>query len=298
MAGLLALGASQSVWALNYADQDLLLVFRKTGGKDVVYDLGSVSNFLGHASGFTTTVTTFDKSVADAAYGDLTDGPLFSLVASTSTSASQKRVWTSVAVADAAPTQVSSSTLAAMISKVVNVGKNAKNATESNSTQNWVVDGSEKLSYTGVMTAGGTLPAGVDTIGGYVPYFIASTIEGSVRFFELQSSTVSPKPDATQIGTFTLKADGELTFVAGAGSVIEIQVPQIASVSKAGATTSVTVGTQVGVSYRLRYLAGGLTTGVTANWTPGTTVPGTGGNIVLTDDSADTTRLYVVEAFQ
>ena len=299
LAGLLALGASETSWALNYTDQDLLLVFRNPNGKDLICDLGSVSNYLGHADGFTQTVVAkYDKSVPIATYGDLTAGPLFALIASTPSNSSQKRIWTSVGSTDANPLELTSTTLALVISKITNVGRNANSATASSATNVWTIDGSDKLSYTGVMTGNGTVPAGADTLGAYLPYTISSPIVGTVRFFEITSSTASPKPDAKQIGSFSVDADGTLTFTAGAGGTVVITTPVIAGITRNGTLSTISVPSQSGVNYRLRYFSGGLTTSPTSTWTPGPTVAGTGSSLDLTDDSTDSARVYVVEAFQ
>lgn len=299
LAGLLALGSTETGWALNYTDQDLLLVFRNPNGKDLICDLGSVSNYLGHADGFTqTVVANYDKSVPIATYGDLSSGPLFSLIASTTSGSSQKRIWTSVGAADANPTQFTSTTLALVISKITNVGRNANSATASSATNVWTIDGSDKLSYTGVMTGNGTVSAGADTLGAYVPYSISSPIAGSVRFFEITSSTTTPKPVAKQIGTFSVDVDGTLKFTAGAGGSVVITMPIISGITRNGTVSTVSVPSQSGVNYRLRYLAGGLTTAPTSTWTLGATVAGTGSSLDLTDDSNDASRVYVVEAFQ
>lgn len=44
-----------------YKDGDVLLVFRKSG-QDIEYDIGSVTNFLGKANGYTTTVSNWDPT--------------------------------------------------------------------------------------------------------------------------------------------------------------------------------------------------------------------------------------------
>ena len=57
---LLIAGLARSVTAFTYSDTDLLLVFRKTGNADVLFNLGSISNYLGQANGTTSAITNWD----------------------------------------------------------------------------------------------------------------------------------------------------------------------------------------------------------------------------------------------
>jgi hypothetical protein len=237
--------------------------------------------------------------VPTAVYGDLTAGPVFALVASTKTSASQKAFWTTVGDANATPTALSLSTWTQVGSKISNIGRNGNTATASSATNVWVIAGSDKLSYTGIMTSFGVVPLGANTLGGTVTYTVASPIAGTVGFYEIDPSSVSPKPNAKQVGSFTMAADGTLTFTAGSGgSVVTINPFSIAAIVRNGTVSTVTVPTQAGVNYRLRYPVGGLTTDPISTWTIGTTAPGTGASVDLIDDTTDATRVYAVEAFQ
>src|ERR1700743_2467239 len=75
--------------AWSYSDGDLLLVFRGTSGNsayDIEYDLGSVSNFLGHANGYSNTITGWNPSLLTSKFGpDLTGLDVVLLAASTPT---------------------------------------------------------------------------------------------------------------------------------------------------------------------------------------------------------------------
>jgi hypothetical protein len=293
-----ALGAGTAS-AFNYTDQDLLLVFREDSANDVIYDLGSVTNFLGHPDGFQVTVP-FDQSVALAAYQNDLSTALFSLLASTAgaTPLAQKRVWVSSGVSSDTPLDPPASVLASMGSLASNVGRDATQQTAASPIQDWSVSSSANTSYTYIMTANGTTPQSVDTMAGYWPYDIAGSIPSSVRFFQVLGTSVKPKPAAIQVGTFTLGTDGTLVFVAGAGTVVQIQTPVISGIQVQGNSASITVtASQTGVNYRLRYTAG-LASNQTASWTAGLTVAGTGADLVLQDTSSDNARFYVVEAFQ
>jgi len=57
-----ATGAAQVASGLNYSPTDLLLIFRQDNQKDVEISLGSVSNYLGLATG-TAVPVSFNKNV-------------------------------------------------------------------------------------------------------------------------------------------------------------------------------------------------------------------------------------------
>ena len=60
LAVLLVAGLANSLSAFTYTDSDLLLVFRKSGYNDVLFNLGNVSNYLGRANGEGSAITNFD----------------------------------------------------------------------------------------------------------------------------------------------------------------------------------------------------------------------------------------------
>ena len=64
----LALLAAPQAKAWNYNSGDVLLVFRN-GSQDVEYDLGSVTNLLGHTNGYTTTITGWDPTLVTSTFG-------------------------------------------------------------------------------------------------------------------------------------------------------------------------------------------------------------------------------------
>src|SRR6476646_8693503 len=64
-------GLAHSLSAFTYSDSDLLLVFRKTGSSDVLFNLGSVSNELGHANGASWSVTNYNFNLVHSNFGDL-----------------------------------------------------------------------------------------------------------------------------------------------------------------------------------------------------------------------------------
>src|SRR6266487_452522 len=82
---LLAAGTACSAGAFNYSDSDLLLVFRKDGFRDVEFDLGSVSNYLGKAAGTKLTVSKWDLAGVRANFNNSLASVKFLLVDETAT---------------------------------------------------------------------------------------------------------------------------------------------------------------------------------------------------------------------
>jgi hypothetical protein len=276
-----ALGAHQA-FAFSYTDQDLLLIFRRDGANDVIYDLGSVTNFLGRPAGFQMKVA-FDKSVALGAYqNNLANGVHFSLMATTAgaTPIAQKRLWVSSANPADQPLNSLPSVLSSMGSLVASVGRNANQQAGGNGVQSWSVPASANTSYTYVMTGDGTNPQGVDLLNGYWSYNVAGLIPSSVRFFQVQGSSVKPHPPAIQVGSFSLSAAGSLVFVAGSGPVTDVNaapsLPTIPTqtVSEFGSLTVTNTATDSNVHATLSYALVNPPSGMLINaagiitWTP------------------------------
>ena len=90
-------GANQSLLAdrTNFQDGDLLLVFRKDGAaNDVLFNLGTVSNYLGLATGTGLNVTNWDLSMVKSTYGNDLSGVKYVLLAASDLNA-PLRVWVS-----------------------------------------------------------------------------------------------------------------------------------------------------------------------------------------------------------
>ena len=112
-----------------------------------------------------------------------------------------------------------------------------------------------------------------------------------VKFYEVKPSTAPTKPPARLVGTFTLGTNGVLTFTAGS-----VLPPQIATTSRAGAVTTISLPTLLGWNYRLLYndqWAGPIST-----WLPlDTFTVGTGATQSLYDTNSGPARFYVIERF-
>src|ERR1700690_302531 len=94
---LLALLATPPARAWSYSDGDLLLVFRESGHKNIEDDLGSVSNLLGQANGYTTTITGWDASLITTEFGSDLTGVKVVLAATTSSTSANETAWISSA---------------------------------------------------------------------------------------------------------------------------------------------------------------------------------------------------------
>src|SRR5579883_3116761 len=104
LATLAALGllATPQVQAWTYNQGDVLLIFRN-GAQDVEFDIGNVTNFLGHTNGYTTTVTGWNSNLVNSTFGGFS-GLNVSLVASVGTTN-----WLSGAEPDTVAYNISSS---------------------------------------------------------------------------------------------------------------------------------------------------------------------------------------------
>ena len=292
---ILTSAAVGRVHAFDYKEKDLMLVFRKEGFKDVEFNLGSVTNFLGKADGTMITVTNWDLALVQDTYFGSLDDVKFLLVSATATDDSLWRVWlTDGDTSTNVPTDISGSRMSALRSKIEYVGNQAEALTGTNNIQSYVPDSSDPSSYTYIASEGGRLDAA--TVGGAAPVPVEGINPATNRFFELRISNASTKPPARLIGTFGLSAAGVLKFTAGAPEMPLIP-SHIESIARAGNQNTVSFTTISGATYRLRYTSvlGPLVTA----WTilP-TTVAGDGSVKTLADTTTDAQRFYAVEAFR
>src|SRR5712692_7450195 len=290
---LLFAGWTQLLVAFTYNDTDLLLVFRKANFNDVEFNLGSVSNFLGHATGTTIVVTNWDLGLVQSNFNNTLDNVDFVLVAATAATDPLRRVWLTDAKASGTPTDISGSKMGALASKIEFVGLQGQSFTGTNSQEVYVVPPGDPSAYTYIVSNPGQLdPTSISVLA---PFPVESAPPATNRFFELKLSNATVKPPALQAGLFSLTSAGVLTFTAGA----PLPQPVILSVRRSGNTNSVSFTTASGGNYRLRY-ASSLGNGmrVTAWNILGTTVAGNGSPKTLTDNVADTQRFYAVEELQ
>ena len=223
MAGLIA---ALNAPAFTYTNTDLLLVFRKDGLNDVVFNLGNVSNYLGLADGTTFAVPNWNASAAKTNYANSFSGVKWILMASTPPGLSPvtaRRAWLSCAEATAIPTDIAGQKQGNQSSKIRAVGDNATKDI-ANTTNVFVVSSTADTSYTYVCSGGGADL--IPVLAGTSDFQVEQGIPGTNRFFELKVTTTVPYPSASQPGSFTMTSAGVLTFTAGIGSVAALP-PQI-----------------------------------------------------------------------
>src|SRR5580658_1501723 len=92
---LLALEAAPLARAWSYNDGDLLLIFRESSHNDIEFDLGSISNLLGHANGYTTTITGWNTGLVTSQFGSDLTGVSIILAAATSQANPTPTAWIS-----------------------------------------------------------------------------------------------------------------------------------------------------------------------------------------------------------
>src|SRR5262245_48613307 len=97
---LVILASACSLHAFTYVDTDILLVFRKDGSDDVLFNIGKIDTLLAVAKGQTIAVGNWDVSLVKNAYGtddqgNLSDGIHFAVLSTTSLDTAQRKAWLS-----------------------------------------------------------------------------------------------------------------------------------------------------------------------------------------------------------
>ncbi|MEI6194682.1 MAG: hypothetical protein WCS42_10160 [Verrucomicrobiota bacterium] len=258
---LLALQATPQARAWGYKDGDLLLVLRSSSHNNVEYDLGSVSNFLGRANGYTTNITGWNTSVATTEFGSDLTGVKVILLATTSPANPNPTAWVSSTEPNVTAYNGSQSDWDGLYGAINGVGSRPIypfNVTPAAATPTnaYVINPSSGASYDYTVSAGSG--NGIAKLGGNAPFVVEQTVPGALDFWAVKPSAIYPNPPADKlIGTFTLAANGVLTFVAGP------RASSISSISRSGNVSTVRFTTTVGNTYSLGYtnkLGGALAT--------------------------------------
>src|SRR5258706_10296085 len=205
--------SSQIAGAFSYSDGDLILVLRKENDKDIEFNIGTVSNYFGKASGTTIVVTNWDFNLVRSTFTPFTTlaGIKFVIMATTSASDPVRRSWLTDSDASGTPTDTSASKMSTLHSKIDYVGQLAQAYTATNNQQSYVVPANDPSSYSAITGSGGSDPS---TLGGAAPFSVEGETPATNRFFELRINNSLNKPAALQIGSFSLSTNGRLTFVA------------------------------------------------------------------------------------
>ncbi len=287
----LALAAAPAAQAWTYKDGDVLLLFRNVNNpnNDVEYDIGNVSQFLGHTNGYTTTVSNWNPSIVTTVYGTDLTGVSVALLAVSSPTNATPTAWVSGLEPNTTAYGDSLSDWNFNYYSIISaIGvRPLTYSVPTASTNAYSINPSGKYKVTSYeyLASGGTYN-GVSQLGGAVPFIVEQVIPGALDFWAVQ-----PLGGATPdhlVGTFNISASGALTFTAGPTA------PTINGITRAGTANSVNYGSTVGVSYQL---VSSPTVGAGATWTPvGTAQTGNGSAQFLSDTNTAAAGFYRVSA--
>jgi hypothetical protein len=259
IAGLawLAVLATPLARAWTYRDTDVLLIFRESGSYDVEFDIGNVSQFLGHTAPYSAQVTGWDPTLVNTTFGGSVSGVSVVLAATTASSSGSPSSWLSssggvTSVNDVTYTGWESGLYDLIDGIGVAPVADGEKAAEANA---YVIaesgatgKGQSSLaSYYYIVTGGGVRGAYITEFGGNVPFVVEGVAPATLGFWQIQPSTTIPKPEASYIGTFDIDASGNLYFYVGS------LAPTITAVTQSGVTTTVSFTTLANGSYSVVY---------------------------------------------
>ena len=246
LAILAALGllATPQARAWTYTQGDTLLIFRN-GAQDVEFDIGNVTNFLGHTNGYTTTVTGWNSNLVNNTFTSFTNAS-FAILASVGTSN-----WLSGAEPDTAAYNISTQAVQTLNSIITGVGSKPyiPLATPTAGTNAYSIDvtGQYKRSSYDYVVSGGTYN-GIPYFDGSSVFAVEQTIPGYLDFWAISPTGVYPNsPPDKLVGTFAISTTGLLTFTAGPRS------PAVSNVAHASNVSAIQFATTVGNTYSIAY---------------------------------------------
>jgi hypothetical protein len=247
--GALGLLAAPLARAWTYHDEDVLLVFRKPGYDNVLFNLGNVSQFLNKPSGYNAPVSNFDLNLVKSTFGsDLSDDVRVVVLAVSSSFSSNKRAWLSSAEPN---TQAYDRTLSQwqsqLYSKINAIGDKPQSYTQTSAVPSYVISPNHISSYDYIASNAHIADNELPKLGGSASFTVEQAIPAALQFWEIRPSSEIPKPAAILLGTFTFGSDGVLTF--GVGGVTP---PNIVGITQVNGTNVVQFSTTAGGTYRLR----------------------------------------------
>ena len=203
-----------------YQDGDVLLIFRESGYNDVEFDLGNVSQFLNQPNGYTAAVTNFDLILVTNTFGGDLTGVSGILAATESWTNTGKTAWLSSPLPNTTAYAVTPSAWQASLWSIIdsigtrpliyNVPPAGNSAYSIDPGGTYAV-----ASYDNIVSGDGINTASLSKFGGNAPFTVEQPVPGSFAFWAIQPSTSQPKPPDHLLGTFSITANGALTFVAG-----------------------------------------------------------------------------------
>ena len=268
---VLALAGTVSASAATY-NGDLIVGFTKGSQNDVIYDLGPASALVdGKTWDLNTQLSGFNlNNVSWGVFGDKTGTP--------------RVAWTTVA-AGFTPLPLSGNAAWGQVDTPTrSIYQNFTTA----GAGNWISIASSDDNGWNQQAIVGALSTQ------YHNAYEDPTVTGltAVNFFEVLANGSTP----TQLGTFTLGADGVLTYHTVSATPVP-PPPPVLAIARVGDTSTISFGTTNGAIYTLCFTnATGLTSPVT-NWPlKATTINGNGATNAFVDVTTDTNRFYRVIA--
>ena len=307
---------------------DLVAGFRKTGTHqanfELVVNIGNITNFEALQPGTSITISNFSAAQLSNAFSDYnflqwSVSGSFPGVAKWAGFPSST-IWytlarTDIQVQSQPPQRVASGgqqqTRQAVVSVSIGASSISANLGTSNDNNN-VSLVREPINDPNNLTsflADSSNPA-VGNFGSTLPFSIenttASTFPAPARsdlYQSCPSGTVDPVTSSTSgaayfVGYFTLDPSGTMSFTrASTNTVIVPPAPPILSITRTGATTTISIPTTNSITYTLHYTnSPGLTSPITQWPASQQTIAGDGSTKSFTDTSSDSDRIYRVEA--
>jgi hypothetical protein len=278
--------------AWTYQDGDALLIFRASGANDVEFDLGPVTQFLNQPNGYTLTVTNWDSSLVTSVFGSDLTGVSVILAATTPATNANRSAWLSSSIPNLKAYEVTpSSWQGGLWSTINSIGtRPVIYSAPIAGLSSYSIDPTGPYaiaSYDKIVSQNGVNAQYIAQFGGNANFTVETVIPGSFYFWAIQPSTANPKPADPFVGTFSITANGQLTFAAGPPA------PNIETITYAPGGASVSFDTIVGGSY---WLAATNALGGFASQWPVVSGPitGNGDVLTLTDTNTSNAQFYTV----
>ena len=192
--GLLLLAAPLAN-AFTYQDQDVLLAFRKDGFDDVVFNLGSIQQFLNRTNGETFVVSGWTLDLVRSKY-DLDGDVKVAILSTTPKTAGTpdlRRAWLTSAEPSTAVYDRTSSQWQLLWSKINSVGAKAQDYSQSSPTNVFTAAPTLPSGYTYIISNAGTSASSIATLGGTSAFKVESSLPADLKFYEVKPSTAEAR---------------------------------------------------------------------------------------------------------
>ena len=240
----LTLLATPQARAWTYNDGDVLLIFRK-GSQNVEFNLGSVTNFVGKANGYTTPVSGWDLSLVTSTFGTLDSNVKVVLIATGSSTN-----WLSSAEPNTTAYNISSAEADTLHGVISAVGTRPlfPIAIPTAGANSYSIDTGGQFagsSYDSIVSGGHY--SGISKLGGNAPFTVEQGIPGLLDFWQVGITAAASAPPDKLIGTFYITSAGVLTFVAGP------RASTVSGLTHSGNVTTISFSTTIGNTYAVAY---------------------------------------------